>query len=434
MVTDTTNINDIGLIFIAIMGMMTFIVPRRYALMPLLMSACYMTLGQKVVIMGLDFSIFRIMILLGWMRAMIRREYIMGKLNAVDKTIIMWVVVSILTNTLLWETSEAFINRLGFAYNAMGIYFLFRFFIRDHADIEKLIKILSIILVPLAILMLIEHQTGRNLFSIFGGVPEFTVIRGDKLRCQGPFRHPILAGTFGATLIPLFFMLWFRGRRARLLGIVGGIAGSIMTVTSASSGPAIAYLSGIGGLMMWPFRRHMRLIRWGVFLGIIMLHIIMLAPVWALIGRLSSIIGGTGWHRVEIINAAVDHFGEWWLIGTKSTAHWLSEQLAIDPTQVDITNQYIYEGVNGGLPKMILFIVIIGLCFHRVGRALYANRTSSLSEKMMVWSLGAALLCHVVTFISVSYFDQMIVIWYMVLAMVSIINKLSEKDEIGEKA
>ncbi len=41
-------------------------------------------------------------------------------------------------------------------------------------------------------------------------------------------------------------------------------------------------------------------------------------PVWHLIGRLSELIGGTGYHRVRLIDAAIDHFGDWWLKGAKS--------------------------------------------------------------------------------------------------------------------
>jgi hypothetical protein len=43
-------------------------------------------------------------------------------------------------------------------------------------------------------------------------------------------------------------------------------------------------------------------------------------------------------------------------------------------------------------------------------------------DKMSVWVLGAALLTHAVNFISISYFDQNVVNWYMLLAMISTVS------------
>ena len=38
-----------------------------------------------------------------------------------------------------------------------------------------------------------------------------------------------------------------------------------------------------------------------------------------------------------------------------------------NPEMVDITNQYVWEGLIGGLLTMILFIVLIARCFQGVG-------------------------------------------------------------------
>jgi hypothetical protein len=40
-------------------------------------------------------------------------------------------------------------------------------------------------------------------------------------------------------------------------------------------------------------------------------------------------------------------------------------------------------------------------------------------DQLCVWAMGAALLAHVVSYISVSYWDQNIVNWYMLLAMIA---------------
>jgi hypothetical protein len=179
--------------------------------------------------------------------------------------------------------------------------------------------------------------------------------------------------------------------------------------------------------MMWPFRGMMRAVRWGILAVLIFLHIVMKAPVWALIGRLSDIFGGTGYYRVELINAFISHFWEWWLIGTKYTAHWGLVVLAVDPNMSDITNQFIAEGIEGGLLRMFLFIVIIVYSFGAIGRIIRATEGELVSVRICLWSMGVALLSHVASFISVSYFSQIVVFWYMLLAMITTCEMIFSK-------
>jgi hypothetical protein len=394
--------------------------PRRLAIFPILIAACYITLGQILVIAGLHFPVFRILIFFGFLRLIIRGEIYKLKLNHIDKAIIWWVIISIITGVLLEKSWDGFINRLGLAYSALGCYYLFRFLIRDRDDLLTLLKILVIIIVPLTISVIIEKTTSRNIFSIFGGVPEVTVIRDGRLRCQGAFRHPILMGTFAATLIPLFFSLWFKNKGGKLFSMLGIICATIITFASASSGPATAYIYGIIALMAWPFRYNMRIIRWLILIALISLHMIMKAPVWFLMARLGEQIGGGGWHRAEIITQAVTHFNEWWLIGTTYTAHWMPYSLTIIPNMVDITNQYILEGVGGGIWRMGAFIIIIILCFRELGKSNLILKDQPIDLRIFSWSLGAALFAHIMSFMSVAYFDQIIVFWYLLLAIISV--------------
>ena len=235
---------------------------------------------------------------------------------------------------------------LGFLYNALGLYFLFRCLIRNLDEAIHAIKMLAFIILPLAMLLLYEKTTGHNLFSVFGGVPEFTVVRDGRLRCQGPFRHPILAGTLGATLMPCFVGLVVP-QGGTLFALIGLASATIITITSASSGPVVAYASGMIALALWPMRDKMRIIRWGVLILLICAHLIMKAPVWYLIARISELIGGTGDHRSEIIDQAIKHIDEWWLVGSHYTAHWMPYVMPDNPEMVDITNQYVMGRIDG---------------------------------------------------------------------------------------
>ncbi len=151
----------------------------------------------------------------------------------------------------------------------------------------------------------------------------------------------------------------------------------------------------------------------------------MKAPVWYLIARIGSVIGGGGWYRSALINASIQHFNEWWLMGTIYTANWMPTTLAINPDRADITNQFIAEGVNGGLISMILFIFLIAKCFQAVGDTAHDETSFSRRERFMIWAIGCALFGHVASFFSVAYFDQIIIFWYLAVAMCATLLELN---------
>lgn len=407
----TTFISPLGLAFTVFMGVLMLALPRRYALAPVIILSCYMTMGERVMIGPFNFTMIRILLLLGWLRLVTRREIHGLKLNSIDKAVVLWVVSSLIMHTLLWQSSQEFINRLGVLYDTVGLYFMFRYLLRGLDDILQVLGMLAVFLAPLAAFMVLEKMTGRNAFYLFGGVPEFTEIRDGVLRCQGPFGHPILAGTFGATSFPLCMGLWWQGRITKIVAVIGIASCLIIIITSGSSGPVLAGVAALVGMAMWGTRRYMRQIRWGIVLSLIGLHLYMKDPVWFLIARMDVFSASTGWHRAFLIDRAIANFGDWWLVGTKSTAAW-SEDL------FDVTNAYILEGANGGLVTMILFITIIVLCFSGVGKAIRAF-SAERSTQLLWWTAGSALLAHAVTYLSVSYFDQNIVVWFLLLALIS---------------
>jgi len=422
--------NFLGLSFLFLASAFTLFLPRKYLAIPIFLTACYMTLGQQVSVYGFNFYLIRIIILVYWIRFLVRQEFVLFafKINIIDKLFLCWIVSSIVTYTILYGTGNAFVNRLGMAYNAVGTYFIFRYLIHDMDDINRIINQLAVIISPLAILMLFESLTGKNPFSMLGGVPEVPIMRKDLFRCQGPFRVSHLAGTLGATLMPLFVSIWFDPKVKKLICLIGVISATIITITSVSSGPVTAYGFAVIGLFMFPFRRHMRAVRWGVALILISLALVMKAPIWYLIAKLGKLTGGDAWYRSFLIEQFFNHFNEWWLIGAQKIDHWMPTGHPFDPDKVDLTNQYIVVAVNGGLVTMLLFIGIIVYCFKAVGRAIQENDTQSFHVTVTLWSMGAALFAHVMNFFSVSYFDQIFVFLYLLLAMISSVIAPKEKE------
>ncbi|HZU10226.1 MAG TPA: hypothetical protein VFA02_10015 [Pseudacidobacterium sp.] len=420
-VTDNmTFVSPLGLGVTLILCLALLFLPRRYAIVPVLALTCFMTMGQRVVLGGLNFTMIRILLLFGWARLAFRGEFRRIQWNAIDFCLIAWAISGFVAHSILEPGDAAY--RLGVAYNCVGTYFLMRYLLRERDDVVTVMRLLAWFVIPLSMLMLWEHFSGHNIFAFLGGVPAISEIREGKIRSQGPFGHSILGGTFGATVFPFFYALRFHSGTDRVLGYMGMLASLIIVFSSGSSGPAFALIFSIIAFCLWPVRQHMRALRWGLLALAVVLHLVMKAPVWFLIGRITVFQASTGFHRAMLIDAAIRNFSEWWLVGTPSTAHWGYELM-------DVTNYYIRQGVEGGFLTLVLFMAVISYAFGAVGRARKAAAKQPRWEQMMIWALGAALLAHAVSFISVSYFDQNFVSWYLLLAMISHISTLKPAEQ-----
>ena len=422
------NVEPVVLAIVVGMGMLCLFIPRRYAAIPFLVTSCYMTLGQVVVIAGSYFTMLRLMVLFGWIRLFVRKDLSHLRLNEIDFVFMAWLAANAIAYILLRETLEAVINRGGLVFDALGLYLFFRCVIRDYEDVKFNIGACAILIIPFAMLLLVEFSTGRNMFSVFGGVAEITPDRDGLVRCRGPFISSITAGTLGATLLPLFVPLALERGAARVISIAGMVAATTITAVSVSSGPITTYLFGLIGLGVWPLRRHMKMVCLGSFVGLLCMHVLMEAPVWHTMARLSDLIGGHGWYRASVMDKAIMYFDEWWLLGIEYTLHWGLQPLLNYPGQTDITSQYVGQGVQGGIFTVILFISIIVLCFRAVGLLVHASEGEETKKGLLFWSLGAVLFAHVMTFLSVAYFDQILVFWYLLLAMISSLSRAYESE------
>lgn len=405
-----TLLHPLALGFLLTAGILMVLVPRRYVMGPLLAGSLFIPTAQRIVISDLDFMVPRILILFGWSRLLIRNELRAVKLHPIDRAVMLYVGISVISYSILYGAWGAFVNRLGFAFDIVGFYFLLRLIGEDFEDVCRIVKMLVVFAVPVAMFMTVEQASGQNLFAVFGGVPEVTFVRDGSLRSQGAFSHPISAGMFGATLFPLAVSLVWCGK-SRGVGLVGSLGCVIIVGTAASSGPVAAFIAGILGLGLWHIRKHMRQLRWGIVLLLVGAHMVMKAPVWALLQRF-SVFGGTGWQRYILVDEFINRFGEWWYLGTRSTAHWGWQN------STDITNMYIMQGISGGMFVLVLFIAIIARSFRAIGEATHAAENPARQKG--AWALGASLFAHVVGFLGVAYFDQMQLVWYILLAMVTL--------------
>lgn len=327
------------------------------------------------------------------------------------------------------RTQELNFYQLGVAIDGLFIYASVRSFLRTREDIALFLAGASLLLVPLALTMLIESLTGRNLFSLQGGVPETPILRNGSYRCQGSFRHAITAGTVGATFAPLFVPALYH---RKLWGLVGLLSCLVIVATSHSSGPLMALFTAAAATAAWPLRKHTRALRRSLVLALILLHLAMGRPVWFIFDRLSGIFGGDGWHRSNLIDQFLRHTNEWLLAGMppENTATWAATQMPWGG--VDVTNYYISVSLAGGISALILFLCVIISAFKALGSNLARFRDAGDSaEELATWCIGSCLVTHVVNLSAVLYWDQSYVVWYTHLALVSSFCSLSLKDPLS---
>jgi hypothetical protein len=180
---------------------------------------------------------------------------------------------------------------------------------------------------------------------------------------------------------------------------------------ASSSTPLLAYIAAIIALCFWPMRGRMRTVRWGLVILLVGLHLTMKAPVWFLISHISLTSSSSTDHRAHLVDLFIRHFADWWLIGTNSNADW-------GWGMWDTSNQYVADGEGGGLAYFGCLIALISVSFSRLGRARKVVEGDKAKE-FFLWLLGAALFAHAVAFFGISYFDNIRMSWYLLLAMIT---------------
>lgn len=412
----TTTIQPLALIMLIMSCIGILAVKRKYAIWPIVIMTCFVASGQRIVIFSLDFNFLRVMIIVGLMRVLFRGELSDLKRHKIDIFVLTFAFAMAMAD-ILRTGGTALVYELGNTLDIAGSYYVFRCLIRDWDDLDQIIKLFIFVSIPLACFFVLESMTGRNIFAIFGEVPDITQFRGGRLRSQGAFAHPIIAGVFVAAVIPLVAAkCWDKVAKKKWV-IIGLLGLSVVVIACASSTPLFAVLAGLIGAIFFLFREHMRLIRWGILAVLVALHLVMQAPVWNLIARVSAVGGSTSWYRFALIDGAVNHFNEWWLIGTETTTHWFYGA-------GDLTDEFVGVCANGGILSFVLFLATIGTAFQSVGRT-WRNERKNVAKTAMAWSLGVSLFALCLSFVGIAIWGQLIVIWYMLLAAIASMDRYS---------
>lgn len=380
---------------------------RSYAPAAILVPLFLTPFGEQLLVGGFHLFVFRCIVFAGLTRMIVSRRRV--PFTAFEKTFFLWAFFRGITFILLFRATGAAIAQVAFWLDAYGGYLLFRYAIEDREDLLRTLKVLSIVAAVLAVCMSFESLTRVDVFSYINGRAIIPWIRDGRVRAQSVFSNSITAGTFGATLLPLFFWMW-KSYVPRVWGAVGLVAATGIVITSVASTAVSAFLGGILALCCWPLRKQMRRVRWGIVIVVVALALAMKAPIWYLVAKV-DFVGGHGWDRGYLIDQFAQHWSSWWLLGTADNASWGNDTW-------DACNQFVAEGLGGGLVSLILFITLLKRGFGIIGKA-RASSQGNREQEWFFWCLGAALFAHLIAFFGIDYFDNLRIWWFAFLAMIS---------------
>ncbi len=415
------TITGLTLFITVILSAVTFGIPRKYILLPFVIGACWVPADQTIMVGELNFQVLRVLVVMGILRLYMRSEVVRIRWNRFDKLVLAWALVGSVIFVIQWMTLGAVINRCGRMLEWLGLYWVFRQSIRSWDDIRLAHVAFAVCAIAMVPFVAHEWMSGTNPFSLLGRVT--TKLREGNYRCQSTFPHAIMMGLFWATLVPLF--VGFAKYKHKLLFWTAVGACVFMIAGTSSSTPILTLAAVFMLLLVYRWRKYTRAAAWGTVALIVVLQIVMRAPVWHLLARISVVSGSTGWHRYSLINGAIRHFHEWMFVGTHSTGHW-------GVGLQDITNQFILEGVRGGALTLALFCGILFLGARAALRLSLQSREKE--ESFLAWCVFVTIIGHCISFIGVSYFGQITMAWYLLLAGASLTySKVHDKSPRSAK-
>jgi hypothetical protein len=157
-------LNPVSLFFTVIMCIAIINVKKEYMVIPLLLTACFMTTWQMLIIFNINFPMLRLLVIAGLLSITLRNEWRSIKLNVIDKLLIYYFFSKIVLYSLLWLSSGALSTFLDNRLIYLVSYFLIRSIISDFTDLERIFKIIILMSIPVACFMLYEQLSGGYNF------------------------------------------------------------------------------------------------------------------------------------------------------------------------------------------------------------------------------------------------------------------------------
>ena len=311
-------------------------------------------------------------------------------------------------------------NRSGNFMDTYIVYIAVRLCVTDRAALVRLIKCISVILIPLALLGVFETCTDWHPYAMLSKYnpwrPDVNLVKEARLgfgRAVASFSHSIMFGVSLALFLPLVYLLRYEPKWQTWAYWSSGVL-FLGILSSMSSGPWAMLILLIFCLAM---ERYKKLVKPLILLALILCFLIGIVsnrPFYHVIVTYANPLGGSSWHRAKLIDLAIEHFGEWWLLGYQGQDPGWGGSLGMSWT--DVTNQFILVAVESGLIGLLTFCVFLIILFRAIAHIYNKLRDPVL--KTWYWTFGSIIFATIVTWFSVSFFGQAMSLFYCVLGMI----------------
>lgn len=414
-----TTVHPLGLAALLAAIVWVFASRRRTIVWPVVVLLCFIAPAQRIVIGGLDLPFMRIIVVIALLHAVMSGGAKGLRSCWVDRAMaflmVWWPLLAVMRGQL-----SGVAMYVGAAGDMLAAYLLARLVIRELDDILSFFRSLAVVSIPSAALFSVEYFTGRNMFSVFGGVKEITMMRFGELRCQGAFSHPIIAGLWWVASIPLIGSLWWSRRRAAVNGVLAVVgvccAVFIVWVSNSSTTMTVLFLMPVM-VAMFTVRRWFGRLAWLVLAMVAALHVVAQNGFHHLaFTRISATTGGTGYHRYRLYDEAINHLSEWAVIGARSTYNW---GWGLD----DVTSEVVLSALSGGLIGVVLFVAFIVWGVRASWKATLRLHADP-SKQAAAYAVGVAMLGIAVCSLGVGFFGQADFIFPFLLGVIPAVVQL----------
>jgi hypothetical protein len=416
---------------------LVLLLPPRYGILVFLaVLLCYPDY-LRIIVFGCTVSAGRLIAMALLMRCLLDEQLRRGfRWTKLDTLIIIADAVYMLT--LSCARADSFFAGIKYQAGAMVdttfAYFSLRLIINNRAVLVSVVKMVSIVLVIMALLGAFEAVT---TISPYKGLMKyyFYADRGPSaykfrdqevvvghgheerlgfFRAQGPHGHPILFGASFALLLPLVWKLFYQMRWKRLRIPVCGVI-VVGGASSVSSTPFTGLLAALMGLVFERFER------WGKQLFVLFILSCVFVEFYTdrphfyyvLLGRL-SIQEGTGYDRGRLIDAAIKHLPEYWLAGYGfRDPGWGPEVGGADYT--DVTVHYVYLAVMYGVFGLLAYLAIVFKLLFSLWRKY--RRSVETFDRDICWALIVCIAVTLVLDLGVTPFGVLPVLYSIIFGI-----------------
>jgi hypothetical protein len=215
--------------------------------------------------------------------------------------------------------------------------------------------------------------------------------------------------------LPLIYCLRYEKNNWRILAYILSVIAVIGALSSMSSGPWVMIIVILFCLALEKYKQWTKLMLKFLIFSCVFVELFSNRNFYQVIFSYASRFGGAGWHRAKLIDVAISHFNEWWLAGYGGKDPGWGHYFGMSWT--DVTNEFVLVGIRYGMAGVIVLCVVIVVAFRSLISA--HKKAAPPADRSLYWALGCILITVITVWMSVSFFGQLVSLFYCMLGIIS---------------